>query len=227
MNEFGFPPNLGGFGRLPEPRPRPFSPPPAPPARSSARLAPLLIVISLLLGAVLSWGLSQRRERTRLSHRNHDLAQAYTVIIAQRDDLAHLLSLPDVRMIHLTGRGQARTRAATIAWSDARRTGFLLAEQMPLLPPGQVYRVWQSSRAGQAIATDRTFQPSPGLTCIEFHLPVSASSPQSASDLPDRFIVTSHPEPSASVTLTTTAQPTGIVIYESDPAPLTQRPQGR
>jgi len=211
LNEFGLPPNLGGFGRLPEPVPRPAPKPPERPSRSVFNTFPLLVTVCLALGAVLSWGLSQQRERARLTARNYHLDQAYTVIISQRDDLAHLVSDPRVQMIQLAGRGPAANRSATIAWNAERKTGFVLAEQMPLLPPGEVYRVWRATGGTDAIPTDRTFRADAGLTCVEFHLTVTADSPAPGAGASERFIIIASSEADAG-----TSRPSGQIVYETE-----------
>lgn len=200
--------------------------------RSPARMLPLLIAACLALGAILSWGLSQKRERARLIVRNHDLDQAYTVIISQRDDLAHLLADPRTRMIQLSGHAAAANRFATIAWNAERRTGFVLAEQMPLLPPGQVYRVWYTNSANDTSwPTDRSFQPDVGLTCVEFHLPISTASTESNAGASQRFVITATPlsQPLALVADAVTSRLREQIAYESDPprSPRIESPSSR
>ncbi|HYE18894.1 MAG TPA: hypothetical protein VEA69_10645 [Tepidisphaeraceae bacterium] len=194
---------------LPEPIPpyRPY----APDGRTSGRLSFLLIVVCLLLGAAVSWGVAQYRERARLAVRNRDLGQAYTVVMAQRDDLAHFMSAPDTKTFRLTGRGPAAGAEVTIAWNARRLTGFVLGERVPLLGDDEVYRVWVRGADRKLTPTDRTFRPVAGLTCVEFH--VIAAAPAAAG-----FVIAAEPvtTPGARGPAAMPASPVGPPVLESE-----------
>ncbi|HSI35999.1 MAG TPA: hypothetical protein VK986_20620 [Tepidisphaeraceae bacterium] len=171
----------------------------------------LLIVVCLLLGAAVSWGVAQYRERARLTVRNRDLGQAYTVVMAQRDDLAHFVAAPDTKIFRLTGRGASAGAEATIAWNARRLTGFVLGERVPLLGDDAVYRVWVRGADRKLTPTDRTFRPGTGLTCVEFH--AVATAPQASG-----FVVAAEPvtTPGARGPVAMPDAPTGPVVLESE-----------
>ena len=134
----------------------------------------LLCIACITLGAVLAWGFKERGERARLTERNRKVEDAYTFVLAKRNDLANFLTDPATRMIRLEGRAAARGQALTIAWKDDKQTGVLIADSMPLPGDGAGYVIWVVPTAGQPLRCDSRmgaaalFSPEPGVTSFEF-----------------------------------------------------------
>ena len=202
MNDFGMPPD-GGLPNAAADRP-----PNRPGNRSPLMPALLLVLACAGLGAMLSWGNAQRKAQALLRERNRGLEDAYSVVIAQRDDLAAFLTDPRTRLYHLTGRSAAAGHSAIMAWQSTRGTGFFMGDRMPLPADSKIYRIWQGSRGSRsATPADRAFRPEPGLTCVEFH--VLGDSPGST---PDRFFLTLETDRRS-------AGPSADIAYETGPAP--------
>ncbi len=212
VSDFGTPPFSGAFGRMPTPQLKPPAGGAGGPGEggrrggSSFMMGFFLMLACLGLGAALAWGLSLNRERARLSERTRGLEEAYTVVIAQRDDVAAFLTDPQTQLFTLSGRGAASGRSITLAWSSARQTGFVIGDRMPLPGDAQVYRIWMGMRSEGAtrfVAADRAFRPEAGLTCFEFH----AIGRPGGAGLEERFMITAETDRRSGV-------PAGAIAYE-------------
>jgi hypothetical protein len=175
---------------------------------SKGFLVTLLVIACLLLGGVLAWGFKERGERARLSVRNRRVEDAYTFVLAKRNDLANFLTDPRTRMIRLEGRGTARGLSVTVAWQEENRNGVLIGDSIPLPPDGSGYMVWLVPegaggpvRCDARLAGSALFRPEAGVTSFEFRT-------LSFGGKVDGFYVTQEERKDA-------AAPGGRVIYES------------
>jgi len=145
----------------------------------------LLCIACITLGVVLAWAFKERGERARLSERNRKVEDAYTFVLAKRNDLANFLTDPATRLIRLEGRGAARGQFLTIAWKDDKQTGVLIADSMPLPPDGAGYVIWVIPTSGQPVRCDSRvgaaglFRPEPAVTSFEFRALDLATKAQS------------------------------------------------
>ena len=168
----------------------------------------MLAMACIALGGVLAWGFKERGERARLTERNRRVEDAYTFVLAKRNDLATFLTHPGTELVRLEGRGAARGLNLTIAWQEERRSGVLIADSMPLPPDGAGYVIWalpQGSgkpvRCDSRMARAGMFSPEAGVTSFEFRAPDFAGPV-------DGFVVTE--ETSGNV-----SSPGKRVVYES------------
>ena len=177
-------------------------------AGSKAFLVTLLVIACLLLGGVLAWGFKERGERARLSQRNRRVEDAYTFVLAKRNDLANFLTDPRTRMIRLEGRGAARGLTITVAWQEESRTGVLIGDSIPLPPDGSGYMVWivpegagGPVRCESRLGGSALFGPEAGVTSFDFRVLDFAGKAEG-------FLVTQEERKDA-------AAPGGRVVYES------------
>ena len=143
-----------------------------PPARGGASAPFLLMLLALAcigLGVVLSWGLHQRRERVRLTQRNHLVETAFTDALGRRQDLAAFLIDPRTRLIRLPGRHEQSGKSLSIAWRDDARSGFLIAQDLLPAPEGFRYAVWAVS--GEQTRSAGRFDADPGTTIANLSAP--------------------------------------------------------
>lgn len=137
----------------------------------------------------MAWGIREHRERARLSARNHAVENAYTVVLARRNDIAAFLTDPRTQLHRLSGRGVASGRTLTIAWQEQTRSGLVVGERVPVSPEGMIYTLWcRGSGAGKVALQAGTFRAEAGLTCQGFFVPAVADG-----DGVDRFEVTLAP----------------------------------
>lgn len=165
MNEFGIPPFPGNYWGMPLP--------PRPPRESDGSSRPFLLLLLVLacvvLGAVLSWGIHERTQRAVLSVRNEKLANAYTVVLAKRSDLASFLTDRRTHLYRLAGKGAALGQWATVAWQQETGRGVLMAERVPAVEEGRTYVLWQMDK-GQKLRRCGAFQEEASGTFYDFDL---------------------------------------------------------
>jgi hypothetical protein len=172
VNEFG-------MGQFPDYVRTPQSAPPVRQDSGSSKpfLVLLLILSCVLLGALLSWGIHERFERAVLSVRNEKLANAYTVVLAKRSDLAGFLTDHRTKLYRLKGRGKALGQSVTIAWQEETGRGLLLGEHVPAIADGQVYAVWHVDQKNHVVRGG-TFREDPAGTFYDFRVIGSSEGTQ-------------------------------------------------
>jgi hypothetical protein len=148
---------------------------PPPEGGSRAFVIALLVVACVALGGLLAWGFKEREERARLTERNRRAEDAYTFVLAKRNDLASFLTDPRTKLFRLEGRGESRGRPLTVAWQEQTHSGVVVGDTMPLPADGAGYVVWLIPEGGgRALRCERRlggpglFRPEPGMTCFEF-----------------------------------------------------------
>jgi hypothetical protein len=101
------------------------------------------------LATALVWGLHDSRqelelERGRVSRLQQELAEerAITSLVAHTDTYAATLR----------GLGAAARAEGWIAWSPAKREGFMVVHHLPMLPAGQQYQLWVVGEPAWALA---------------------------------------------------------------------------
>jgi len=99
----------------------------------------------LVLGGMLAVS-QQRAARLADELRRSDaeaarLASDAATVAGQADLAVAILTAPDMRRIDLQGFEQSRDAAARAYWSDTRGL-LIVADRLPVPPPGRTYQVW-------------------------------------------------------------------------------------
>jgi hypothetical protein len=139
-------------------------------------LVVLLVLACVGGGGLLAWGLKEREARARLTERNRRAEDAYTFVLAKRNDLASFLVDPRTKLFRLEGRGDSQGKPLTIAWQEQTNSGVLVGDSMPLPGDGMGYVVWllPGGGGGRAVRCEGRlggaglFRPEAGMTCFEF-----------------------------------------------------------
>jgi len=79
-------------------------------------------------------------------------SQALGAAARAQDDIADLVSQPDLVRIPMTGTAAAPSASARYLWSDASEMGALVASKLPPLPADKQYELW-------AVYPDRRWAP--------------------------------------------------------------------
>jgi anti-sigma-K factor RskA len=72
--------------------------------------------------------------------------------LAEQTRLSELLTDPSLRIVELRAKVGAEGARTRVFWSEAKRTGWLLAQGLPRLRAGKVYTLWVMGEAGRATA---------------------------------------------------------------------------
>jgi anti-sigma-K factor RskA len=106
------------------------------------------------LALTFGWVVSDLRQQvTALGAR----VQQLRGVAAEHQRLLALLTLPEVKIVVLTGTPQAPNAGARLFWDTKRGEWTVILHDLPPLPPGKVYQLWFLT-AGSPIPSS-TFQP--------------------------------------------------------------------
>ena len=214
MSQFDMPPSFSSAGYWAPGSPAPHTPPPPPPpargeggGASRPFLFCLLILACVGLGALLNWAVREHHARTSLAQANVEISKSYTVVLANRNDLASFLTDERTKLYRLAGRDDAAGRSVTVAWQEQSRTGILIGDRMPVAPDGRVFAMWHLEADGRPTLCGTFLTEATG-TFHNFRAPLAANATSDAGT--SGFRVTLEPETERNL-----RQPTGPVVYET------------
>ena len=75
-------------------------------------------------------------------HELQRLERVVATLHSERDETLRLLSVPQVRLVRLTGLAPSPGANAHLLWNPATRLGVLLTSGLPQIPPNRVYELW-------------------------------------------------------------------------------------
>jgi hypothetical protein len=137
-------------------------------------LAPL-VMLSLLLGAAISWGWSHQQRNHSLRGTLSIVQADLTLMQAHQADAVLLLGDAETQLLafapaHVTAEGRP---ALAVAWNPRMQRGLLLAGRMPLLSSGQVYMLREVSAGTEEAAPIALIDPQAGEIARLFHVNAS------------------------------------------------------